>query len=128
MTALTRDEIIAAIAARKAEVEPIEVPEWGGTVYARRLSAGDAEKTGLFKEDAEQTAEMTIGLIITCLTDEAGERIFSDEDVAHLTEADFPVVMRVFAEVAKVNGLAAEALDEAIAAFAAAQPSASSSS
>lgn len=123
--ALTRDDIIAAIAARKDALEPLEVPEWGGTVYARRLSAGEAESTGVFDGGG---ADMTVRMLVVCLADEDGNRIFTDEDVKELSAAEFSVVTRVFAEVAKLNGMATDDLDEAIAAFAAAQPDASSSS
>lgn len=121
---LTRDQIIAAIDARKAEVTPIEVPEWGGTVYARRLSVGDVEASGAY----EAGSNSTVLMIITCLADEDGNRLFTEKDIASLTAAELPVIMRVFAEVAKINGLETDDLEEAIAVFGAAQPDASSSS
>ena len=125
---LSREEILAAIAARKAEVEEIDVPEWGGKVYGRRLSSGDVEKTGFFDEGAERPADMTVRMVIACLTDEEGTALFTEEDIAQVSEADFPVVMRLFGEVMKINGLKVEDLDEALASFGEAQRAASSSS
>lgn len=126
---LTRDEILAAVAQTKAEVEKIDVPEWNGVVYARRLSAADAEAMGLFTQtDQAASGRLMLTMLVNCLTDENGERLFADDDTAAIAAADFKIVVRLFQAVAKVNGLDAVDVDEATASFAAAQPSASSTS
>jgi hypothetical protein len=127
--ALTRDEIIAAIAARKAEVDTVPVPEWGGDVFIRRLDANDLEATGLLDGGSgANAAKMAVQLMIICVAAEDGTPLFTEDDRDLLAGAEFPIVLRVFAEVAKINGLSNEELEEAMAAFAAAQPDASVSS
>jgi hypothetical protein len=123
--ALTRDEIIAAIAARKKDVVQIDVPEWGGKLALRRLTAADVERTGL--SDGKRDATMFAKVIAASVTDEEGEALFAEEDVAILADADMATAARVFAECMRVNGLMDADLEEAVAGFTNAQPDASSS-
>lgn len=125
--ALSRDEIIAAIAARKAEVIKVSVPEWGGDVFIRRLSAAEVESSGLSAEEVRPT-DVAPRVIAMSLTDADAVPIFTEGDVDALADADMAVVARVFAECIKVNGLGSAELDEAIASFTDAQPGSSSSS
>lgn len=124
--ALTREDILAAIAKRSKEVTPVEVPEWGGSVFIRRLSAADAERSGMTADD--KSPEMISKVLAASLTDETGTVLFSATDMKALTEADLAVSARVFAECVKVNGLSSTELDEAVAAFTSAQPESSSTS
>jgi hypothetical protein len=93
---------------------PLEVPEWGGEVYVRVLSAKDQAELS----DGVKPAEMPIRVLLHCLVDEAGEPILKEEDAEALAEEDFPVILRVFAFVAKLNGLSTKELDEAMESFA----------
>jgi hypothetical protein len=123
---LSRDEILAAIAARNKDVLPFEVKEWGGTVYIRRMSAADAERSGLTSD--VHAPEMIARVLALSITDEAGIPLFTEADVQALAEADMNVAALVFAECIRVNGLGSADLDEAIAAFTNAQHESSSSS
>lgn len=109
---LTREQILAARKDRKPQ--RLEVPEWGGEVYIRVLSARDQAE---LSEDTKPT-EIPVKVILHCLVDEEGARIFTDDDMDALWAEDFPVIMRVFGAAAKLNGLSTAELDEAIASFA----------
>lgn len=122
--ALTRAEVLAAIGARETETIEVGIPEWNGSVYVRRMSAGEAEVSGLFDDP---TRVMT-RLVAMTTADEAGARLFTDRDVKALAGAEFAVITRIFTASASLNGLSDAALEDATAAFAAAQPDASSSS
>ena len=93
---------------------PLEFDGWGPGLYVRVLSANDQQK--LAAEGDEQT--MPVRIVLGCLVDSTGERIFTDEDQAALGEFPFPEVMQVFGEVAKLNGLSTKELDEAMQSFA----------
>lgn len=108
--ALTRDQILAARRNRKPH--RFEVPEWGGDVFIRVLSAEDQ-----LAYDGVEAKEVPGRVLIDSLCDENGERLFTDEDYAELIKEDFPVIMRVFAEAAHLNGLSTKELDEAMSAF-----------
>ena len=108
---LTREGILASRKGRKPVL--LEVPEWGGEVYVRVLSAADQ----MVLSDGVEPKEMAIKVILHCLVDEDGERIFGDDDVDELAKEDFPVIMRVFGFVAKQNGLSTKELEEAMENF-----------
>lgn len=111
--ALSREQILASRANRKPVL--LEVPEWGAEpVYVRVLSAKDQAELA----EGTQASEMPVRVILHCIVDENGERILSDEDFDALADMDFPVIMRVFAFVAKLNGLSTKELEEAMESFA----------
>lgn len=111
--ALTREQILAARSHRK----PIrlEVPEWGGEVFIRVLSVEQQMQW----EDVPDK-EMVMRVLTAALVNEDGAPIFEPDDWRELAKEDFPVIMRVFDEVAQVNGLTSKELDEAMALFASA--------
>lgn len=119
---LTREQILAARRDRKPH--RYEVPEWGGEVYIRVLSAEDQMHLADNEGDPARTP---IRVLLYALVDDTGERLFTDADFDELAGEDFPVVMRVFSEVAKLNGLSTKELDEAMEGFAQAPDAASSS-
>lgn len=123
---LTKEEILAAIGERRKSVETIDVPEWGGSIGVRRMTADDVERTGM--ADGKRDATMFPKIIAACVCDENGDALFSDDDVKALAEVDMATAARVFAQIMKVNGLADEDMEEAVASFAAAQSESSSSS
>jgi hypothetical protein len=123
---LTREQILGAIDLRASTYTTHPVPEWGGDVLIRRLSAGDAERSGLTGD--QKSPELVAQVITLSLVDEDGNLLFTQEDVTALAKVDVGVAAQVFAACVKVNGLSSEALDEAVAAFTEAQRDSSSSS
>ena len=89
----------------------LDVPEWGDDVYVRVLTANDQ---ALLTEGTDPNT-MPVRIILACLVDAEGERIFADGDETALGDFPFPEVMTVFGKVAKLNGLSTAELDEAIA-------------
>ena len=114
--ALSRAEVLAALDARQHAVDPIEVPEWGLTVYLRHLTAADLRAF----EDSHGV-EFQIRVLIASLADEDGQLLFTEEDAAALAGAEFTVALRLFGIVAKANGLSNENLEDAMVAFGVAQ-------
>jgi hypothetical protein len=108
---LTREQILASRKDRKPT--RIDVPEWGGEVYIRVLSAQDQMQMS----EGTKPQDMPITVILHCLVDENGERILQDDDFDALAQEDFPVIMRVFSQAARLNGLSTKELDEAIDRF-----------
>ena len=115
MQDLSRDEVLAAIARRRKEVEPLEVEEWGGTVYIRRLSPSEVSETGLGSDKDNKDPSIFPVVLAATLTDRHAELLFSTEDVEELAKADMALVARVFGEVVRVNGLMTPELAEALA-------------
>lgn len=109
---LTREQILASRADRKPV--PLDVPEWGGEVYVRVMTVRDQAAIA----EGKTPAEVPLLVLLHCLVDENGERILRDEDLEALASEDFPIIMRVFAFVAKLNGLSTAELEEAMESFA----------
>ncbi len=118
---LTREQILAARKDRKPH--RFEVPEWGGDVFIRVLSAEDQATLS----DETDPKRMPVKVLIYALVDEQGERLFTDEDFAELMQEEFPVILRVFTEAAHLNGLSTKELDEAMEGFASAPDESNSS-
>lgn len=106
--ALSREQIFAARALRKPE--PLEVPEWGGTVFVKYLTV--EEQLEISKHNAP--AEMPVAVLVAALVDEDEKPIFGPEDIGELSKEAFSVILKVFAVAAKQNGLSNAELDGAM--------------
>lgn len=109
---LTREQILAAQTERRPT--RLEVPEWGGEVYIRVLTFADQ----VALQDSIPAERMPIHVLMHTVVDENGQRIFGDEDAEQLMTFEFPVILRIFAEAAKLNGLSTAELEAAMASFA----------
>lgn len=125
---LSAEDIVAAIGQRRRDTVTIAVPEWGGDVHIRRLSAADLEATGMMSGGDVNTADVARAVLARSLCDEAGEPLFRPETVHILDDADATVTLRLFTECARINGLMTDELEDMTRTFAAAQPDGSSSS
>jgi hypothetical protein len=108
---LDRDQIRAGQAERSKAL-PFYVEEWGGDVFIRPLTV--AEQGALAEASPTQ---MPVRVILACVTDETGKPMFLDEDAGWLADEPFPVILKVFAQAAKLNGLSTAELDEAMRSF-----------
>lgn len=106
-----REQILASQGDRKPV--PLDVPEWGCTVWLKQMTVADQVA---LSEDVKPV-DMPVQVLLHCLVDEEGERIFSDSDAEVLEQEAFPIVMAVFGEAAKLNGLSNAELEEAMASF-----------
>lgn len=127
MSLLNRKQVLTAIDERKKDVETVPVPEWGGEVGIRRLSAADLDKAGFFGGGEKTTIEIARSVLSMTLCDENGERLFSDQDIAELDEADVNVTLKLFNEAARINGLLEGEMTGMVASFSEAQPGDTSS-
>src|SRR6266508_842105 len=109
---LTREEIFASRINRKPVM--MSVPEWGGAVYIKHLTVDDQ----MALSENNSAAEMPVAVLLASLVDEDEQPIFQPEDRDELRKEAFVIILKVFSEAAKVNGLSNKELDEAMLAFA----------
>ena len=101
----------AIAAAQDTLTETVEVPEWGGSVLVRGLSAMQADeyRKAQFKGKGKRMRlDMTLAharLCALCMVDEAGKRLFSDTQVAVLGRKSGKAVDRVYEVAARLSGL-----------------------
>lgn len=107
---------------RKQTVSSVEVPEWGGEVGIRRMSAADLKETGFWDTNGSGDAafaDVIPRVLAGCICDSSGNRLFSYEenDLKVLADIDFEMQMRLFDAFARANHLADADREEAAEAF-----------
>lgn len=98
--ALSASDILKA---QDHAIEPVDCPEWGGTVYVREMS----EKAYMewIEESREGGSKASSGLLRRTMCDEGGTLLFSADDVEKLREKSLKPLNRVADAALKVNGL-----------------------
>mgnify|MGYP006308308593 CR=1 FL=1 len=103
------------------EIKEIKVPEWGGSVYIRQLSRGQADEyfnhrfdksewkqSGRDKSEVQSSVRLfghDAWLVAQAVCDEDGKRIFSNADVKELEKKNANAVGRIAVEVLKHSGM-----------------------
>ncbi len=112
---LTREDILRA---QDLPVEEVHVPEWGGWVRVRGLTAEERDRfeasilEGQGKHTRVKMENIRARLVALTVVDEVGHRLFSDEDVAALAKKSAAAVQRVFDVAMRLSGLTEEAVEE----------------
>ena len=112
---LTRDQILATAA---PEVFAEEVPEWGGTVWIKRMSCREAEEyqDWLMENSAEdgtmRMLNMRAALLAVVLCNESGERLFAGDDINALGDLDSSVMHRLFLRAKQINSILESAIED----------------
>lgn len=108
---LSLDELLAAEPAMP--VEPVDVPEWGGRVYVRRLTVLEREQLDdqLYDADGKLVrAKLRAALVAACLCKADGEPFYAPNDAAAAArfgaKSDV-AIRRVYAACERLNGMGA---------------------
>ena len=110
---LSKSSILAAInAASDIKVEKLSVPEWKTDVYLKVLSGTERDAFEASYSD-EKMKNFRVRFLVLTLCDEAGERLFDDEQVTILGKRSALVINRLFEASWKLNMLSQEAVDAA---------------
>ena len=114
---LSRDDILKA---DDIETREVEVPEWGGTVLVRGLTGKerDAFEASVMRDRGKQgivrdLANIRAKLVVRCLVDDDGQRLFADGEAGVLGEKSAAVMDRLFevaGELARMNDFDVEEL------------------
>lgn len=106
------------LAAQDSKRIPVEVPEWGVTVYLRTLSGTerDAFEGGLMKGKGKQRApdlaNLRARLVALCAVDADGKRIFADDDIPALGAKASAPLDRLFSAAQELNGLSGKDVED----------------
>ena len=116
MTLLTRAAILAISDLRTQDVD---VPDWGGTVRIRTLTAGERDdfdaslSTGTGATRTLDLHNIRARLLALCIIDDAGNPIFTHDDVLALGGKSSAAVGVVFDAAQKLNGMLPAAVEVA---------------
>lgn len=98
--------------------ERVEVPEWNRVIYLRTLSAAerDVYETEIFEYKKREVIfnrlNIKARLLVRCIANEQGNRIFADNQVDALGNKSAKVLNRLFDIAQKLNGLTVEDVEE----------------
>jgi hypothetical protein len=108
MTYLSKDAILKA---EDLDTEDVEVPEWGGSVRVRGMTAAERDK---FEQimSGENVANIRANLVARTVVDENGERLFTDADIGELGKKSAQALDRVFDASSRLSGLRSQDIDE----------------
>lgn len=113
-----RDEILQADDLERVEVE---VPAWGVTVWVRGLTAAErddyeAEMVKLKDNDEIEVdrSNARSKLLVRCIVDEDGERVFGDKDAEQLGGKASQPVSRLFNVAQELSAITDEDVDELV--------------
>ncbi len=104
MAGLTRDALLGVVG---HTVEAVEVPEWGGTVYVRTLTAGEllALDRSTQGDSDSPDAPILTRLLAACICDEAGAPLLEYDDAVELSNKPATVLYRLYRVACRLNGL-----------------------
>jgi hypothetical protein len=115
---LTRAQILGAI---DLVIEPVFVPEWGGTVYVRNLNGKgrDAFEGSRIRIKENNKVEMVhdntrARLLALTVCDEAGTLVFSEEDIEALGEKNAATLDKLFDVAQRLSGLRPQDLEQKV--------------
>jgi hypothetical protein len=114
---LTRAEILEADDRR---VESVDVPEWGGSVMVRSLTGTERDQyeatiLSMRGTDVKVTlANAHAKLVARACVDDAGTRLFTDDDVTGLGRKNAAALERVYTVAARLSGLSKSDVDEMV--------------
>jgi hypothetical protein len=112
---LTKAQILAA---SDLKTEIVEVPEWGGSVTVRTMTAAERDtfEAGLVKGDgkARKTDFTNFRAKLVALTavDPSGTRLFTDAEADQLGQKGAAPMQRLFEVAQRLNGLSQADVDD----------------
>jgi len=112
MKILTKDQILNA---QDIEMQEVDVPEWGGPVRLKTATARDRDNLDriLFpKPGVRNLDHFRARVVAMCVVDEAGNKIFTDEDVPLLSEKSATAIDRLFPTAQRLSGFSTAEVGE----------------
>lgn len=106
---LTRSAILAA---QDLPLKEVQVPEWGGAVYVRMMTAGERDAFEASQGQGNPHRDLRARLAVATVCDSCGSALFTAEDVPALTAKSGRALDRIFAAAAKHNGITAADVED----------------
>lgn len=92
---LTKAEIFAS---SDLKSEKVDMPEWGGAVYVRPMTGDERDRWEDYCVSMQNKSSAGIMQLLVSMTvvDEAGENIFTKDDIADLGKKSAAAISRLF--------------------------------
>lgn len=106
-----REQILSA-EEPSLKLAPVPVPEWGTSVYMKGWSGKEREQFEKEFGDMDDAGpNVRARVLVRVLMDEAGNRIFTDEDASALGDKLAGPLGRLFGKVMDLSGLRNESME-----------------
>jgi hypothetical protein len=106
---ITRDSILSTTDLNR---EPVPVPEWGGDVFVRTMTGRERDAFEASCNGGADMDNIRARLLVRCLCDEHGNRLFTDGDTEALGNTPAAPLVRLFAVAQRINKLSKQDFDE----------------
>lgn len=113
---LTKTQILEA---KDLRTQVVNVPEWGGDVLVRLLTAAEREEiTSIWIQhaNADDSTKSTLtrdAMLLRCTVDESGNPLFDDSDLPALKKKCSVAIGRVIDAALTMNAMAADSVEDA---------------
>lgn len=106
----------AILGAADMKHEDVEVPAWGGSVRVRMMSGieRDEFRASIASDEGVPVGKFSAALLAATCIDEAGDRLFSMEDMESLQAKSAASIDAPAAVAMRLNGLGAAAVEDAV--------------
>lgn len=114
-TLLSRDAILGAV---DTQFEIVEVPEWGGTVRIKGMTASERDRfeDSIMDQKGKDVrlnhVNMRAKLLTMCIVDETGNRVFNNDDIRALGAKSAKAINRCMEVAQTLNGISDEDVGE----------------
>lgn len=104
----------AIIAANDLKREEVDVPEWGGTVVVRELTAKERDTffEWVRKNGDNAFSDFRVRAVRLSLIDEQGNHLFDEADEPGLASKSTAVIDRLFEAASRLSGLQQKDVEE----------------
>jgi len=95
-------------------IELFDVPEWGGSVNLRPISATDRaviERMSFEFQDGKAREDLRTILCAMTLVDNVGKRLYNDSEIHILGQRSAAALDRVFTRAQKLSGIGSAEID-----------------
>jgi len=98
--------------------EPVEVPEWGGTVLIKSMTGNqrDIFEASMIKEAGESRkvnlSNIRAKLCAATVVDKDGKQLFTPDDIVDLSEKSASALQRVYDVASRLCGLSNDDVEE----------------
>ena len=99
---LGRDDILKS---EDIEYRYVDVPEWGGRLRIRSMTAAQAAEFSEQQEKGLKNNEAAVVLIRMSAVDESDELLFTNEDIKRLRKKSLRPIVRIQDAALELNGL-----------------------
>lgn len=113
MTLLTKSAILGAA---DLPHEDVPVPLWGGTVRVRTMTGQERDqfRAAIASDEGVPLGRFSAALLAATCIDEAGERLFTMEDLAQLEAKNATSLDAPAAVAMRLNGLGGNSVEDAV--------------